>query len=60
MNLGKVSKAISAGVAAGIAAFVPLAAGATHWAVVLDVITAVGAGLVAGIAVYASPANKPA
>jgi len=59
MNLAKISKALTAGVTAGIAAFVPLATGATKWALAIDIITAAGAGLVAGIVVYSAPPNKP-
>ena len=59
MNIQRVSKAIAAGIGAGIAAFVPLAAGATQWAVAADIGAAVAAGLFAAVATYFAPPNTP-
>ena len=57
MNIQRVSKAIAAGVAGGVAAFVPLAAGATKWAIGIDVAAAVAAGVVAAVSTYFAPPN---
>lgn len=57
MNLAKMSKALTAGVVAGVAAFVPLASGATRWAIVADLAVAVGAGVAAFAVTYAAPKN---
>lgn len=59
MSLTKIQKAIYAGVGAGVAAFVPLVAGATTWAIVADVGAAIAAGVFTAVTTYLAPANKP-
>lgn len=57
MNVQRCRKAIAAGWGAGCLAFVPLAAGATRWAIAADVGAAVGVGIFTAVVTYFAPKN---
>jgi hypothetical protein len=58
MNLARMSKAIYAGVSAGIAGFTIPAVGASKLTIACDFAVGITTGIVVGIATYSAPANK--
>jgi hypothetical protein len=58
MSVKRIQKALYAGIGGGFAAFVPLAAGATKWAIAADIGAAIAAGVFTTVTTYFAPVNK--